>query len=206
MKKKKKAINENIKSALIVSIVLLVLLAGISVKASGGSVWDIIGRVAGNILGNKLAEEIEGQDITLGAIPGGDVYTHLNAHNGITVGGRLATTTTVISAYTTTQKDFKGLPTYWDFNPGVNLTLTINATSTHGYVPNIGDVSKIYLRNASTTAGATITLAAEDSSVDLQTETGGDLVLNGLDWAELTLIREDTYKTTIIFDEFTEAD
>jgi hypothetical protein len=41
--------------------------------------------------------------------------------------------------------------------------------------------------------------------------TGGDLVLSGLDWAKITLIRNSTTlnatsKVTAIFDEMTEAD
>lgn len=143
----------------------------------------------------------------LGGFPGGDIHSRLFLNNGYTAGGRSATTSTA-ATYTTVQKDFSGLPTYLDWTPNVNTTVTINATSTHGYVPRIGDVATIYLRNASSTAGSAITIAAENASVDLQyTEaTGGDLVLNGLDWAKLTFIREDTNLTTVIFDEFTEAD
>lgn len=148
-----------------------------------------------------------GMPSKFGAISGGDVYTRMFLNSGYTTGGRLATTSTA-ATYTTIQKDFGGLPTYLDWTPNVNTTITINATSTHGYVPNIGDVATIYLRNASSTATATITLAAQNGSVDLQYSeaTGGDLVLNGLDWGILTFIREAAQTTTVIFDEFTEAD
>ena len=128
---------------------------------------------------------------------------------GFTTGGRVATTSTeTLSTYTTEIKDFQQMPVYYDWLPNRNLTITINATSTFSYVPKVGNVSTMYFRNASTTAVATITFAAENSSVDLQINeaTGGDLILNGLDWAKLTFIRESANLVTILFDEFTEGD
>ena len=155
----------------------------------------------------EIVEPEEKQGIQIGAVSGPDVGFRMFLNGGVTVGGRNATTSTA-ATYTTVQKDFNGLPTYLDWTPNVDTTITFNATSTHGYVPQVGDVAKVYLRNASSTAASTITLAAENGSVDLQyTEaTGGDLVLNGLDWGELTFIREAANTTTIIFNEFTEAD
>lgn len=143
----------------------------------------------------------------LGAVPGPEHSNRQFFNAGYTAGGRTATSSTAVT-YTTIAKDFSGEPTYIDWTVNVNTTVTLNATSTFGYVPNTGDVAKFYLRNASSTAGATLTLAAQNASVDLQyTEaTGGDLVLNGLDWAEITLIRENPNMVTVIFSEFTEAD
>ena len=157
--------------------------------------------------GDRGATGAVGMPERLGAVSGPDVYFHMFLNGGVTSGGRLATTSTA-ATYTTIQKDFNGLPTYVDWTPNVNTTITFNATSTHGYVPNVGDVAKVYLRNASSTATATITLEAQNASVDLQyaEATGGDLILNGLDWGELTFIREAANTTTIIFNEFTEAD
>ncbi|HCC04989.1 TPA: hypothetical protein DEP58_01625 [Patescibacteria group bacterium] len=125
---------------------------------------------------------------------------------GSTDGGRLATTTSV-ATYTTTARDFDGAPTYWDITPNLNTTLSLSSTSTFEYVPNIGDVAKVYVRNASSTAGATITLAAVDANLDLQkNEDTADLAINGLDWAELTIIRESGYLVTVIMSEFIEGD
>lgn len=125
----------------------------------------------------------------------------------MTAGRRVATTSDV-ATYTFIRADWGNESTYIDWTPDLNTTLTIGATSTFGYVPRVGDVANVYLRNASSTAGATITLAAEDAGLDLQfTEaTGGDLVLDGLDWAKLTFIRESANLVTLIFSEFTEAD
>ena len=126
---------------------------------------------------------------------------------GATFGGNTATTSTA-ATYTSVAKDFRNEPTVISWLPNVNTTVTLSSTSTLAYVPNVGDVATVYLRNASTTAGATITLAAADANLDLQMAeaTGGDLVLSGLDWAKLTLIHTSTYLVTVIFDEMTEAD
>lgn len=148
-----------------------------------------------------------GSGIILGVNAGPDFNNHVFLNKGVTVGGRVATTSTA-ATYTTSEKDFRGLPSYLDWLPNVNTTISITATSTHALVPKVGDVARILLRNASSTAASSITLAASNSNLDLQFSeaTGGDLVLNGLDWAELTIIRESDYITTVIFDEFTEAD
>lgn len=126
---------------------------------------------------------------------------------GLTVGGNSATTSTA-ATYTTAAKDFRNEPTVISWLPNVNTTVSLSSTSTLSYVPNVGDAATVYLRNASTTAGATITLAAIDANLDLQMAeaTGGDLVLNGLDWAKVTFIHTSTYLVTVIFDEMTEAD
>jgi len=144
----------------------------------------------------------------LGAVSGPNVFDHMFFNAGTTSGGITSTTTGEISAYTTAAKDFAGMPTTILWTPNLNQTVTITATSTHEFIPNVGDVANIYFENASTTAGATITFAAANANVDLQMAeaTGGDLVLNGLDWAKITLIRTSLYKTTVIFDEMTEAD
>ena len=137
----------------------------------------------------------------------GPRHTTRNYFNeGLSTGHRVATTT--LGAVTTESLDFRTAQTYWDVLPNVNTTITINATSTFPYVPNVGNTAKMYIRNASTTAASTITLAAQNSSVDLQyvEATGGDLVLSGLDWSELTLIRESAFVVSILVNEFTEAD
>lgn len=129
---------------------------------------------------------------------------------GATLGG-MVSTTTAISTYTSQAENFTQLPTVISWLPNVNLTYSIGSTSTLPLIPNVGDTATVYFRNASTTAASTVTFAAADTSVDMQfTEaTGGDLVLNGLDWAKLTFIRNSTSGTsqvTVIFDEMTEAD
>ena len=143
----------------------------------------------------------------LGAASGPFVFFRTFFNAGYTAGGNRATSSTA-ATYITNAKDFNDTPTVIQWTPNLNTTVSLSGTSTHAYIPKVGDTANIYLLNASTTAGATITLAAVDSGLDLQfaEATGGDLVLNGLDWAKLTLIRTATNKVTVIFSEFTEAD
>ena len=144
---------------------------------------------------------------SLGAVPGPDVNNHMYLNVGSTNGGYMATTSAV-ATYTTLPKDFQGTPTVVSWTPNLNTTVSVSATSTFDYVPKVGDATTVYFRNASSTAGSSVTFAAKDSGVDLQfaEATGGDLVLNGLDWAKITIIRTSTYLVTVIFDEMTEAD
>lgn len=143
----------------------------------------------------------------LGAASGPDVNFRSFFNSGLTQGGRLATTSTAVT-YTTRVNDFVDTPSVILWTPNINTTISLSSTSTLNYVPHIGDVATVRLLNASTTAASSITLAAVDANLDLQfTEaTGGDLVLNGLDWAELTIIRQSAYKVSVLFNEFTEAD
>ena len=140
-----------------------------------------------------------------GAQSGQDQSARQFLRGGVSVGGDLSTTTTA-STYTTVAKDFRGEPTVWKVLPNIDTTFTINATSTHGYVPQVGDVATIYIQNASTTAAASITFA-EGEGVDLQdNEDSADLALVGLDWMKVTFIRTTKYAVAVILDEFTEAD
>lgn len=144
---------------------------------------------------------------TVGAVAGTDFYSRLNFAKGFSSGGKIATSSTA-TTYTTNATDFNGTPTVIAWTPNINTTVSLSGTSTLQYVPNVGDVANVYFLNASTTAASSVTFAAVDSGVDLQfaEATGGDLVLNGLDWAKLTFIRQSANKVTVIFDEMTEAD
>src|SRR3990167_9129317 len=144
----------------------------------------------------------------LGSCSGQNVDSRQFLLGGLTQGGFVAATTSTAATYTLVAKDFAGAPTVISWLPNVNTTVSIGATSTREFIPEVGNVAYFYLRNASTTAAATITLAAVDAGLDLQMAeaTGGDLVLSGLDWAKVTLIRTGTHLVTVIFDEMTEAD
>ena len=143
----------------------------------------------------------------LGAVVGPDTNFRTFFNAGYTAGGNLATSSTA-TTYRTDAKDFNRTPTVVQWTPNVNTTVSISGTSTFAYIPKVGDVANIYILNASTTAGSSITFAAADSGVDMQfaEATGGELVLNGLDWAKVTLIRKSLNQVTFIFDEMTEAD
>ena len=144
---------------------------------------------------------------TLGATAGTTHSFHESFQKGLTIGG-LNSTTTSASTYTTVARDFNGTPTVWSILPNLPITISLSGTSTLGYVPNVGDVAEVYIRNASTTAAAAIVFAAADSGADLQfaEATGGDLTVLGLDWEKLTIIHTSQNLVTFILDEMTEAD
>lgn len=144
---------------------------------------------------------------TFGSGSGQNVSSRQFFLGGSTEGGGAATTTTA-ATYTTVARDFANTPTVISWLPNVNITVSLSSTSTLAYVPNVGDVANVYLRNASSTAASSITFAAVDAGLDLQfaEATGGDLVLNGLDWEKLTIIHTSTNLVTVIADEMTEAD
>lgn len=142
-----------------------------------------------------------------GALAGPDVFSRLNVQGHFTQGcGNTATTSTAAS-YTLLRAELADACMI-TWLPNVNTTLTFPATSTiTDLVPNVGDSRTFRLYNASTTAASSITLAA-GTGIDLQFSegTGGDLVLNGLDWGVLTFVRQADTDVTVIWDEFTEAD
>lgn len=127
---------------------------------------------------------------------------------GFNTGGSRFATSSTATAFTLTSKEIAKDAYYIDWTPNINTTLTTMATTAMPWLGSkVGDTREFWLRNASTTAASTITLAA-GTGVDLQfTEaTGGDLVLNGLDVARLTFIRKNDSDVLLVFDEFTEAD
>jgi len=143
----------------------------------------------------------------LGSAAGNTFEQRMFANQGATQGGALATSSTA-STYTLTAKDLKKTPSVVLWTPNVSTTISITATSTYDYVPKIGDVATVYMRNASSTAASTITLAAANTQVDLQkgNYTGADLVIDGLDWEKLTFIRKSALTVTVFAESMTEGD
>lgn len=129
-------------------------------------------------------------------------------NGGQTRGGSVTATSSTATTYTTIAKDWPANGTVMSWTPNINTTISLSGTSTNALVPNVGDTADIYFRNASSTAASSITFAAVDANADLQfaEATGGDLVLNGLDWMKITVIHTNQFLYTFILDEMTEAD
>jgi hypothetical protein len=141
--------------------------------------------------GNSVIQQI------VGGAAGPTVYDHQYFLSGATFGGRVATTSGLVSAYTTEAKDFAQTPTYISWTPNLALTVTITATSTFPYVPNVGDVAVIYVRNATTTAG-TITWAAGSGLTLTKSEDDAANTTAYTATAKFTIIRTSTLTSTII--------
>lgn len=135
----------------------------------------------------------DGENLNVGVAAGPTHTERQSFLSGSSNGGRVATTSTA-TTYTLTARDLGGTPTYIDWLPNKNITLSLSSTSTKQYVPNVGDVAKIYIRNASSTAASSITLAAVDAGLDIQVTKNAtsSLAVLGLDYAEITLVREST--------------
>lgn len=119
---------------------------------------------------------------------------------------RYATTSTA-ATFTLTKKEVVGDRCYIDWLPNVNTTLTTMATTTMDWLGKTpGDTRSFILRNASSTAAATITLAA-GTGVDFQkNEDTADLAIVGEGLAELTFIRKADSDVLMIMNEWAEAD
>lgn len=202
-----------INTALIVVVGVLVLVGGnqpeVGTRFPSGLSADGTTPSAGQVRGTTLT--ITGASTLSGAATLSSALSVSGATSVETLtqgGGVHATTSKVaMTTYTMVESEIDVENTVeWENNK--NITLTLPATSTlTTIIPNAGDVRQYYFQNASTTAAATITFAA-GTGIDLQfaEATGGDLVLNGLDWAKLTFIRQADTDVTVIFDEMTEAD
>jgi len=146
----------------------------------------------------------------LSAIAGPDVFQKMFFHNGIQVGGTVVATTTTAAAYTLTVKDVADELSYFSVTPNIDTTFTLMASSSIAMdklnIPRAGDTRVILLANASTTAAASITLAA-GTGVDLQkNEDTADLAVLGLDVARLTFIRKPNTDVMVLMEELIEAD
>ena len=148
----------------------------------------------------------KGNEIITGVIASPEVYTYLHVHGTLTENGGHVATSSTVSTYTMTRAELAdvGLITW---TPNINTTVTLPATSTiTDIVPRVGDRRDIWIYNASTTATASITLAA-GAGIDLQkNEDTADLAVLGLDWVKLTLIRQADSDITVIMTEYIEAD
>lgn len=221
-----KKINHNwINTALIVIVGILVLVGSNQSGNLGGTRFpsglsaDSTSPSSGEVRGTTLtitgAQTLTGATTlasTLGVTGAATLSSTLSVSGAtsletLTEGGGIRATSTDNATETLLASDID-VENYLDYTPNINSTLTLPATSTlSAMIPNAGDSRQILFRNASTTAAATLTVAA-GTGIDLQyTEaTGGDLVLNGLDVAITTWVRKSDTDILVIWDEFTEAD
>jgi hypothetical protein len=116
---------------------------------------------------------------------------------GSTNGGYVATTSGLIATYTTEEKDFRQTPTYLVWTPNLALTVTITATSTFPYVPNVGDTAVVLIKNATTTAG-TITWSAGSGLTLTKSEDDAANTTAYTATAKFTFIRTSTLTVTAI--------
>lgn len=153
-------------------------------------VWGLVAVV---VLAVGAFLPLGGQSVVERVVVGGSTSNSAHQYFGdqVTIGGKVFSTTTVVTqtAHTLTQANLGAQVIKILENK--NFTLSIGATSTRDLVPNIGDTATIYLQNASTSATGLLTLAEVDASTDIvySEGTGGDVVLEGGNWAKLVFVR-----------------
>jgi hypothetical protein len=169
-------------------VAVFVLLVGVNFPLNGTSVTERVIQQVGGVSSDS---------------------SHKFFGSNVTVGGTVLSTSTSKATYTITRTEFED-KSLLKITPNVDLVLSLDATSSYSSIPNIGDTLVVYVKNASTTAAAGLTLAAKDDLLDLQkNEDSADLKILGLDWAKLTYVRtalSGPGQVSVLFDEMTEAD
>lgn len=156
------------------------------------SLMDRLADKAGEILGLKLAKDIDIGELSLGASAGPDHYFHNRFVSNLSIGGQYYATSSTKSALTLTttelSKERDDALISWTVN--VNTTLTTMASTSAPFRDlDVGEFYTVYFYNASTTAGATATFAA-GTGVDLQEDEGETVIVNGLEIARLTFLKK----------------
>ena len=163
-------------------------------------------RLGYNALNYSSFTVSSGGDLTIAPSGGDTVITGSLDTGTLTQGGGKTATSTSNSTATLLATDFD-TESYIEMTPNsAALTLTLPATSTlSALIPNDGDFRTVWLKNATTTSGITITLAA-GTGMDLQEQSGQDLVIDDEDWGKLTFLRLTNTDMMVLFEELIEAD
>jgi len=129
-------------------------------------------------------------------------YDHNFFLAGLTSGGYVATSSTA-STYTTSEKDFAQTPSVISWLVNVPTTVTITATSTFPYVPNVGDVASVLIYNATSTTGA-LTFDAGSGLTLKKSEDDNAIAIAHTAWGRLTFIRTAALTVTAILENTVE--
>lgn len=160
-------------------IVALSIFSFVSNKTSG--VGGGVTNFGGGISLDSLA--VTGDTAFTGAlaITGATTLTGATTAGTLTQGGGIRATTTTATSATLLASDFD-TENVIDVTPGgASLTLTLPATSTlTSFIPTAGQTRTIYIRNATTTAGIALTIAAGTGvPLKIATSTSSGVVILG---------------------------
>jgi len=137
----------------------------------------------------------------VGGSAGPTVYDHNFFLAGLTSGGTVATTSGLIATYTTSEKDFAQTPSYIVWTPNLALTVSVTATSTFPYVPNVGDVASVVIKNATTTAGSITFAEGSGLTIKHSEDDAGDAIAF-TDVSRVTFIRTSSLTVTMMLEAF----
>lgn len=148
----------------------------------------------------------------VGVAAGPDHYQRQYFHSGFNAGGDVFATTSPVrlAAYTLLPSEIDQDVYLIEWLPNLDITITLPATTTAGFDNIIGTVpgsSREYiLRNASSTVGGIITLAA-GTGIDLQkNEDTADLATAGTSMTLLRFIRLVSSDVMVTMEQFDVAD
>ena len=126
----------------------------------------------------------------LGALPGPEIYDHLNFNQSFTKGGTVVATTTDTSTITLTAATLRKEVSYISWLANLDVTATSMASTSAPFRElAVGEQLEVIVYAASTTAASTITWAA-GTGVDLQEDEGETVIQNGLEVARLTFVKK----------------
>jgi hypothetical protein len=144
--------------------------------------------------------------VSVGGQSGQEQFSRQYFHSGFQYGCERYATSSTAATFTLTAKEITGDRCFLDWTPNVNTTLTLMATSTMTWLgKNAGDTREFLMRNASSTAAATFTLAEGTGSDFQKNEDTADLAINGLDTVILKFVRKADSDVMIFIDEYTEG-
>jgi hypothetical protein len=202
------------KVAGIVLAIALVCVVGVNTATAEYSLYDRIADVAGRIIGNKVADEIDVGEISLGAQPGPDFYNYVQFRNDVIYSTTNATQTDE-TALTMTNSDIFGYNNYHLEPLTDDVTVTTMSSSTLGsYLIKPGDTKTFIFRNATTSVvtGKGDVIFAAGTGVDIKTSssTPSDLTIAADMEARLTFTKQGPASTTedisLFIEEFSNAD
>lgn len=199
-----------VKTVALVAIALTLLIGLGSTPAQkrsfSGSTDDFWSAASYRVSGTEIISSSRGASLTTGSFSG---LLTLN-------GGQLRSSTNSTSTTATTQTlvvaDINGYDTI-SLTPNTGaLTLTWFASSTaSAFLPTAGDMQETCIYNATTTAAATITVAAA-AGIDMETSssTPSDLTILAGNHACIKMIRQpataSTFDISVLMTEFSNAD
>lgn len=144
----------------------------------------------------------------VGGSAGPEKFTTQFFRTGFTVGGdnTHVATTSDASTYTLTSAEINTDISYVEWNAGASITLTTPASTTAPFSGlAIGEsFEQIWYSSTSTTA-TTITFSA-GTGVDLQEDEGGTVVINGLETARVSYIKQTSGDIAVIVEPYQVGD
>jgi len=209
MRKKKTQVN-GVLIAFIMLVVVGILAVSTIIIAYDGDISPNAVFEGDCIECNIEAPEVSVSDKELGGT--GPTHYFKQEFLGGTMYNNTYSSSTLATTMTLRTSDLQDYDT-WFITPNTgNLVYTFPASSTmSSFLPNAGDRKDLWVYNASTTSGVSISFVA-GTGWDLETASSTylDFVINSDDWGRMTLVRQPRTATTsdfsVLMDKYDDMD